>query len=372
MTNLLVLHGATVAVATSALWNTGLIGQLVEIFLNQPPTALMALFVLLLMLVHFIVAFTATHLAEKEDQEDPEESEPSSKRRMTWIPEAPERNLGMEPDMFDPTDYPLAAIARANDDKESFLALYPCLKDSLLQSMEDSDMPPEAVEWAREALDYTVLGGKCNRGITVVTVHRALTRAQQGRNLTLIEVARAGVLGWAIEFLQAFFLVADDIMDDSQTRRGQPCWYKVPKVGMIAINDSFLLESFVFSLLRQHFGHEDYYSDLMDLFVRVTQKTVFGQLLDTTLAASVHEGAVDFSRYNMDTYSTIVNYKTAFYTFYLPVAIGMITSGVKDEASFTLAKNICCQMGHYFQVQDDFLDCYGDVETIGKGKSHRH
>lgn len=32
-------------------------------------------------------------------------------------------------------------------------------------------------------------------------------------------------LGWCIELLQASFLIADDIMDSSTSRRGQPCWY---------------------------------------------------------------------------------------------------------------------------------------------------
>lgn len=41
--------------------------------------------------------------------------------------------------------------------------------------------------------------------------------------------------------LQAFFLVADDIMDASVTRRGQPCWYKRVSLADNSWMDTFLL-----------------------------------------------------------------------------------------------------------------------------------
>merc|ERR1719276_603427 len=214
-------------------------------------------------------------------------------------------------------------------------------------------------------MDYTVPGGKLNRGLTMIAVHRTLTKANSNRDLTDTEVAKASVLGWAIEFLQAFFLVADDVMDASETRRGQPCWYMLDHVKNIAINDSFLLESYVFTMIRFHFGKEDYYLQLVELFLQVVQQTEFGQLLDLT-SQDEASGEVDLSRFSLDRYKKIVKYKTAFYTFYLPVAIGMITSGVKDAEAFELAKTICCIMGEYFQIQDDVLDCYGAPEVIGK------
>jgi farnesyl diphosphate synthase len=213
-------------------------------------------------------------------------------------------------------------------------------------------------------MDYTVPGGKLNRGVTVLAVHRTLTQANSKRDLTDLEVAKASVLGWAIEFLQAFFLVADDVMDASKTRRGQPCWYQLPHVKNIAINDSFLLESYVFTMLKKHFGKEGFYLQLLELFLKVIQQTEFGQLLDLT---SQDEAVVDLNRFTLERYRKIVKYKTAFYTFYLPVAIGMITSGVEEGTEeYDLAQEICCQMGEYFQVQDDYLDCFGDPEVIGK------
>jgi farnesyl diphosphate synthase len=44
------------------------------------------------------------------------------------------------------------------------------------------------------------------------------------------------VLGWCAEIMQACALVADDIIDGSETRRGSPCWYTLDEVGLSAIN----------------------------------------------------------------------------------------------------------------------------------------
>ena len=49
------------------------------------------------------------------------------------------------------------------------------------------------------------------------------------------------ILGWAVEALQTCFLVADDIMDQSITRRGSPCWYRNKNVGLAAINDTLAI-----------------------------------------------------------------------------------------------------------------------------------
>jgi farnesyl diphosphate synthase len=258
--------------------------------------------------------------------------------------------------------YPLDAIDQAPTDTAKFMAVYPMLKRELLEHMKhNNEMPHEALDWCDAMLDYNVPGGKLNRGTTVVAACRALL----GRELSATQVARASVLGWAVEFLQAFFLVADDVMDESVTRRGQPCWYKRSSVKWIAINDSFLLESFVFTILKEHFGQEPYYSDLLELMLDVIQKTEFGQLLDLT--SQPHDGAqMDLTRFTEERYRNIVKYKTAFYSFYLPVALAMILSEIKDKEAFVLARKICCTMGEYFQVQDDYLDCFGDPSVIGK------
>lgn len=62
----------------------------------------------------------------------------------------------------------------------------------------------------------------------------------------------------------------------------------------------------------------------------------------------------------------IVIYKTAYYSFYLPVALGMRYAGIHSDEAYAAALSILIPIGEYFQVQDDYLDCYGTPEQIGK------
>jgi len=174
---------------------------------------------------------------------------------------------------------------------------------------------------------------------------------------------RAALLGWMIELLQAFFLVSDDIMDSSKTRRGNPCWYLVPKVGMIAINDAFVLESAIYLLLKKHFRQEKSYIDMVELFHEVTLQTELGQMCDLLTAP---EDEVDLNNFSLEKFSFIVIFKTAYYSFYLPVALALHFCGAATEKNLQTSLDILIPMGEYFQAQDDYLDAFADPETLGK------
>ncbi|TIC18975.1 class II aaRS and biotin synthetase [Wallemia mellicola] len=243
--------------------------------------------------------------------------------------------------------------------RERFQAVFSKISDECLQYLRDNQMPAEAVKWFNDNLQYNTPGGKLNRGMSVVDTYAIL----KGGELSDAEYEKAAILGWCIELLQAYFLVADDMMDGSITRRGQPCWYRQPQVGNIAINDAFMLEAAIYHILKLHFKKESYYGDLLELFHDITFKTELGQLVDLITADEEH---VDLSKFSLEKHHYIVVYKTAFYSFYLPVALAMYMAGLSDEKQHQNALDVLIPLGEYFQVQDDYLDAFGKPEQIGK------
>lgn len=218
----------------------------------------------------------------------------------------------------------------------------------------------DAIARLKEVLEYNVTGGKYNRGLTVLIAFRELVEPGKQDAESL---GRALTVGWCVELLQAFFLVSDDIMDSSLTRRGQICWYQKPGIGLDAVNDALLLEACVYRLLKLCCRQQPYYLNLLELFLQSSYQTEIGQTLDLITAP---QGNVDLGRFTEKRYKSIVKYKTAFYSFYLPVAAAMYMAGIDGEKEHASAKKILLQMGEFFQIQDDYLDLFGDPSVMGK------
>lgn len=255
---------------------------------------------------------------------------------------------------------PIAAkeTALSKDEARSFMAVFPDLVRELTDTGRHLDVP-EVTKWYAKVLQYNVSGGKKNRGLTVVMAYKILSKELTEENLR-----RAQMAGWCVEMLQAFYLVADDIMDNAVTRRNRPCWYRTHNLGVKALNDSMLIEAGLYQVLKNHFKDQPYYIDLVELFHDSTMKTLIGQYLDSNCLDEANNPKLD--NFTMSRYNSIAKYKTGYYSFHLPVAIALYMAGIRDPELHRQAKTILLEMGHFFQVQDDFLDCYGDSEVIGK------
>ncbi|KAK6219770.1 farnesyl pyrophosphate synthase [Colletotrichum tabaci] len=270
-----------------------------------------------------------------------------------------------------------------------FESVFPKLEEVLLEHAQKYKLPKEELAWYKKAsiqphqpaeihrhrrrddleppgrpscwrsLEINTLGGKCNRGMSVPDSVSLLL----DKPLNEEEYFQAATLGWMTELLQAFFLVSDDIMDSSITRRGKPCWYRHEGVGMVAINDAFLLEAAIYTLLRKFFREHASYVDLLELFHEVTLQTELGQLCDLLTAP---EEQVNLDNFSMEKYRFIVVYKTAYYSFYLPVALALHCLNIATPKNLKQAEDILIPLGEYFQIQDDYLDNFGLPEHIGK------
>lgn len=186
-----------------------------------------------------------------------------------------------------------AAMSKLVTEKKEFSDFFHVLMKDIRDDVSQFRLPPQGMKWIEDMLPYTCVGGKMNRGLTVLSALNSILK----ENVTPAQKVQAQVLGWSVELLQAFFLVADDMMDSSITRRGQPCWYRKSDVGMIAINDSFILESVIYRLIKKYFRSESYYVEILDLFHEVTFQTELGQLMDLITAP---EGDIDLSRFSLD------------------------------------------------------------------------
>lgn len=157
----------------------------------------------------------------------------------------------------------------------------------------------------------------------------------------------------AVEVFHNFSLVHDDIMDDAPLRRGKETVHE-----KWDLNTGILSGDAMLILAYQYFEQYEpiVFKDLAKLFSKTALEVCEGQQWD-----------VDFEKRNDVTipeYLKMIQYKTA-----VLVAAAMKMGAIIAETSSENADLIYdfgLNLGLAFQLQDDYLDAFGNPETFGK------
>lgn len=195
-----------------------------------------------------------------------------------------------------------------------------------------------------DPIDYILdLGGKRLRPVLVLMTADAFG----DEYLSALDAALA------IELFHNFTLIHDDIMDDAPLRRGKESVHQKWDVNTgILSGDAMLIMAY--KLFESYSGHQ--FKSLLSLFSKTALEVCEGQQYD-----------IDFEERRDVTvaeYLKMIEYKTA-----VLVAAAMEMGSIIAKATIEDQEKINAfgkNLGLAFQLQDDYLDAFGNPETFGK------
>lgn len=195
-----------------------------------------------------------------------------------------------------------------------------------------------------EPIDYILnLGGKRLRPVLVLMAAKAFG--------STIEKALPAAM--AIETFHNFSLIHDDIMDAAPLRRGKATVHQKWDVNTgILSGDAMLIQAY------QYFEayEPELFKPLLHLFSKTAQEVCEGQQHD-----------VDFEERDdvkIDEYLHMIEYKTAVLVAAALQMGSMIAGADKENQNHMYQFGL--NLGIAFQLQDDYLDAFGNPETFGK------
>lgn len=160
-------------------------------------------------------------------------------------------------------------------------------------------------------------------------------------------------VGVAIELFHNFTLIHDDIMDKAPLRRNQQTvHYKYGESTALLAGDVMLVAAYEY--LNKISGSVS--KHITNLFNRTAKEVCEGQQLDMDFEQSPH---VSF-----DSYLHMINLKTSV-LLGASLQMGAVLGGA-GERNQNLIYEFGRKLGLAFQVQDDYLDAFGDPEKFGK------
>ena len=155
----------------------------------------------------------------------------------------------------------------------------------------------------------------------------------------------------ALETLHNFTLIHDDIMDQAPLRRGKETVYQKWNSNIAILSgDAMLTMALQFALKPKNGAH------IAGLLGKVAREVCEGQQLDLNFETQ--------KEVSINDYLEMIRLKTAV-LLATSLQMGATVAEAKD-ADIQRLYDFGIDLGMSFQLQDDILDLYSDVETFGK------
>lgn len=231
--------------------------------------------------------------------------------------------------------------------------------DNLL--LEAEAVHPRYVDFIKNTRTVFFAGGKRLRPHLVYILYLAYG-GEDTNTITPIAASQ--------EIIHTAMLVADDIIDKDTYRHGKDnitgVYLKEYKLDneeeklhyaeSVALLSSILLTSSAYQLINQSTIKPEKIKTVNKLMGESIFNTIGGEHIDTN----------SFLYPQSDTNPmTIMIYKTSYYSFVVPMLSGAVLAGADDTELEKIRKIGIC-LGIAFQLTDDILGVFGDVEVTGK------
>ena len=221
---------------------------------------------------------------------------------------------------------------------------------------------------AHHLRDFVLNGGKRVRptyGWMGFAGAGGLDRGQENPEAVLRAVS-------ALELIQACALIHDDIIDASDTRRGNPTVHRaleaehrqqhmLGSAEAYGTNAAILLGDLALAWAEDMWRYSGLSQEALaraaEPWVGMRTEVIGGQLLDMMLESLGSESVEMANRVN--------RYKTAAYTIERPLHLGAALAGA-DDAAIDAFRGYGRDIGIAFQLRDDLLGVFGDPEVTGK------
>lgn len=212
------------------------------------------------------------------------------------------------------------------------------------KTLRDMKLPSGALSGLYEPISYALqAGGKRLRPSLVMGAADAF-----GRKADEAEMAAAG-----IEIFHNFTLLHDDVMDNSDTRRGRATVHTRWDTNTAILSGDAMLTLATQCMERVP---DKLLRPVMKAFNEMAMRVYEGQRLDMD-----YETRTDVT---IDDYIRMITDKTG-HLLGASARIGALIGGA-TEADASLMAQYGIMLGIAFQIQDDWLDTFGDSTTFGK------